>query len=432
MRMREDIETEFKRQIVADLNKEVIAFANTDGGKIFIGIDDDGTVVGVGNADETMQACVSHIRNTISPDITAFMKVNRVELDGKEVIEITVEKGTASPYYISGKGIRPEGVYVRVGSSSVPATETGILKMIRETDGESFESVRSLDQDLTFSETAAYFENKNIPFGENQKKTLGIINGDGLYTNLGLLLSNECTHSVKIAVFEGIEKQTFKDRYEFTGSLLRQLNECYAFIDRYNRTQSTFSGLERVDIRDFPVEAIREALLNSIVHREYALSGSTLINIFDDRMEFVSLGGLPKGIEYEDIMLGVSMPRNKKLADIFYRLKLIESYGTGISKIMQAYSSKTDKPIIEVTNNAFKITLPNTKILGISEFDTQKFDTVMKQFENSSQITRADVEKLLGVSYATAARILAKMTEQKLIMRVGNTRNTIYIKYKNK
>lgn len=427
--MRENAETEFKRQFVTDLNKEVIAFANTDGGKIFIGIDDDGTVVGVGNADETMQSCVSHIRNTVSPDITAFVKVGCVDIGGKNVVEIEIAKGTASPYYISGKGIRPEGVYVRVGSSSVPATETAILKMIKETDGESFESVRSLNQDLTFSEAETYFHSKSIPFGGSQKKSLGIMNSDGLYTNLGLLLSDECAHSVKVAVFEGIEKQTFKDRYEFTGSILKQLKESYAFIDRYNRTQSTFSGLERVDKRDFPVEAIRESLLNCIVHREYSLSGSTLINIFDDRIEFVSLGGLPKGIEYDDIMLGVSMPRNKKLADIFYRLKLIESYGTGIFKIMHAYSTSAEKPIIDVTSNAFKIMLPNTKIQGRNEIDSAKFNHILGLFESSEQITRGDVEKLLGVSYATAARILAKMTEQRLLIRVGNTRNTKYIKH---
>ena len=427
--MQENAVCEFKREFTNDLNKEVIAFANTEGGKIFIGIEDDGTIIGVSETDKVMQACVNHIRNTVRPDLMSMVKCSSVMMEGKSVLEIEVEKGTAAPYYIAEKGIRPEGVYVRVGSVSVPATETAILNMIKNTDGTTYEDIRALNQNLTFVEADKYFAQKGIPFGETQKRSLGLVNADGLYTNLALLLSDECTHTVKVAVFDGIEKEIFKDRYEFIGSLFKQITESYAFIDRYNRTQSTFHGLERVDQRDFPVEALREALLNCIVHREYSLSGSTLIHIFDDRIEFISLGGLPKGIEYDDMMLGVSMPRNKKLANIFYRLRLIEAYGTGISKIMRSYVNFSEKPLIEVTNNAFKLTLPNTKTEENRVIeDNAQFDKVMTLFDQSPQISRGDVERLLNVSRATAARILAKMVEWKRIIRVGNTRNTKYIK----
>ena len=426
--MQESNTVEFKREFTPELNKEVVAFANTDGGKIYIGIEDDGRICGVEDADAVMLACINHIRNTIRPDPIGMVRCTVRSMEGKSVVELEVGKGSASPYYLSGKGIRPEGVYIRIGSASVPATEAAILKMIRDTDGEKYEDIRSLDQNLTFSESEKYFSEKGIEFGEAQKKTLGLINRDGLYTNLALLLSDQCTHTIKVAVFDGIEKETFKDRYEFEGSLFRQMTECYAFIDRYNRTQSTFRGLERIDKRDYPEEALREVLMNCIVHREYALSGSTLINIFDDRIEFISLGGLPKGIGYDDIMLGISMPRNKKLANIFYRLRLIEAYGTGISKIMRSYSEQAQKPYIEVSGNAFKITLPNMKIAVKAEAESERCEEVLKLFGLTKQITRADVEKALGVSYATAARILAKLVEQKRILRIGNTRNTKYIK----
>lgn len=426
--MQESNTVEFKREFTPELNKEVVAFANTDGGKIYIGIEDDGRICGVEDADAVMLACINHIRNTIRPDPIGMVRCTVRCMDGKSVVELEVGKGSASPYYLSGKGIRPEGVYIRIGSASVPATEAAILKMIRDTDGEKFEVIRSLDQNLTFSESEKYFSEKGIEFGEAQKKTLGLINRDGLYTNLALLLSDQCTHTIKVAVFDGIEKETFKDRYEFEGSLFRQMTECYAFIDRYNRTQSTFRGLERIDKRDYPEEALRETLMNCIVHREYALSGSTLINIFDDRIEFISLGGLPKGIGYDDIMLGISMPRNKKLANIFYRLRLIEAYGTGIPKIMRSYSEQAQKPCIEVSGNVFKITLPNIKIAVKAEAESERCEEVLKLFDLGKQVTRADVEKTLGVSYATAARILAKLVEQKRILRIGNTRNTKYIK----
>lgn len=434
--MEEDLNTEFKREFVNDLNREVIAFANTDGGKIYIGIEDDGSVCGVADIDKVQQVCVSHIKNTVKPDIILFTDFKKAEFDGKAVLEIEVQKGTECPYYIAGKGIRPEGVYVRVGSSSVPATETAILKMIKETDGDSYEDVRSLNQNLTFEETSKYFVQRKVSFGDEQKRTLGIINEANLYTNLGLLLSEQCKHSIKIAVFDGIEKEVFKDRYEFTGSLLKQMTDAYAFIDRYNRTQATFHGLDRIDERDYPEDAVREALLNAIIHREYGLSGSTIINIFEDKMEFISLGGLVKGIEYDDMMLGVSLSRNRNLANVFYRLRLIEAYGTGIFKIKGAYSSCSAKPKFEVTNNAFKITLPNTNIAQKSRevsavtpvSEDKRVEKVLELFNSSEEISRSDVEKLLNVSYVTAARLLSRMVEQKLISRVGNTRNTRYIK----
>src|SRR5699024_11153931 len=123
--------------------------------------------------------------------------------------------------------------------------------------------------------------------------------------------------------------------------------------------RAEFEGLNRIDKRDYPSEALREALLNAITHRDYSFSGSTLISIFDDRIEFVTIGGLVRGLTFDDIMLGVSALRNQNLANVFYRLKLIEAYGTGILKINESYAECAVKPQFEVTDNAFKITLPN-------------------------------------------------------------------------
>lgn len=178
--------------------------------------------------------------------------------------------------------MRPEGVYVRQGASSVPATESAIRKMIMETDGDVYEDMHSLNQDLTFETAEKEFSKRNVPFGINQFKSLKILNSEGIYSNLGLLLSDQCAHTIKAVVFEGKTKAVFRDRREFGGSLLKQLNDVYAYIEQYNRTKAEFSGLYRIDHRDYPEEALREALLNSLVHRDYSFSGSTLVSIFDD------------------------------------------------------------------------------------------------------------------------------------------------------
>jgi ATP-dependent DNA helicase RecG len=418
---------EFKREYVDEIKKSIIAFANTKGGTLYIGINDDGSVQGVDDLDGTMLKVSNSIRDAIKPDITLFVNCEAETIEDKKVVKVTVQKGTACPYYLAGKGIRPEGVYVRQGASSVPATETAIIKMIKETDGEKYEAARSLDQALTFVDAEKEFARRNVSLGANQYKTLKLMTPDGIYTNLGLLLSDQCVHSIKLAVFEGTDKSVFKDRRELTGSLLKQLNDSYDFIDRYNSTRAEISGLYRTDKWDYPIDAVREALLNALVHRDFAFSGSILISIFANRIEFVSIGGLVKGITYNDIMLGISVARNENLANVFYRLTLIEAYGTEIPKILHAYENASVKPQIETTDNAFKITLPNlnyhTKSAGYSKAE----QAILELFKKKDNISRKDVESALKIGQTAAGRLLKQLTKSGALQVSGTGKNTKYL-----
>jgi len=423
----ENATTENKREFTPDINKVVVAFANTNGGVVYIGVADDGNAAGIADVDGTMLKVSNSIRDSIKPDVTLFLDYQQEIIDGKTVIKIVVQRGTSCPYYLADKGIRPEGVYVRQGASTVPATETAILRMIKETDGEKYEDVRSLNQELTFAEAEKAFKAQNVSFGTGQQKTLGLMNTVGIYTNLGLLLSDQCIHTVKLAVFEGTEKVTFKDRREFMGSLLKQLGDAYEFIDRYNRNRSEIEGLRRIDKRDYPVEAVREALLNAIVHRDYSFSDSTLISIFDDRIEFVSIGGLIKGIAFNDMMLGISVARNRSLANVFYRLTLIEAYGTGMPKIIRSYGNFAVKPQIQTTDNAFKITLPNANEMSRKVLLSENERTVLALFEDREYIVRKDIETALAVSQTMAIRLLKGLVYKGEIRAVGGGKNTRYV-----
>lgn len=429
--------TEFKREYVEDIRYTVVAFANTNGGKIFIGINDDGSVQGVEDSDAVMLRATNMIRDSIRPDVTMFTECGVETIDGKSVVVLTVQRGTARPYYLAGKGIRPEGVYLRQGASSVPASETAILNMIKETSGDCYEDARSLNQQLTFRKAEDYFARHRLPFGENQKRTLGIIGKDGMYTNLGMLLSDQCVHTIKMAVFEGSKKTTFLDRRELGGSLLEQLENAYAYIDQFNRTRAEFAGLDRIDKRDYPPEAVREALLNAITHRDYAFSESTLINVFDDRIEFVTVGGLARGLTVNDIVLGVSVPRNKKLANVFYRLQLIEAYGTGILRINECYTEREAKPLVEATDNAFKITLPNRNfagegkeiahvVLARTKDKTQRQDTILRLAKKQGAVTRKDVQNALQVSQSMAILILREMVDKGALVKDGAGKQVKY------
>jgi ATP-dependent DNA helicase RecG len=437
--------TEFKREYVEDIKNTIIAFANCDGGTLYIGVDDDGTVYGVDDVDGTMLRVTNAVRDAVRPDITMFVEFRSDVMDEKPVVCVSVQRGTARPYYLHGKGIRPEGVYVRQGASTVPATDAAILHMIKDTGGDSYEAARSLNQQLTFNKAADFFQKRKVEFGRTQMRTLHLIGEDDMYTNLAFLLSEQCTHMIKLAVFEGSKKSVFKDRRELSGSLLEQLEEAFDYIDRYNRTRAEFSGLDRLDMRDYPTEAIREALLNAIVHRDYSFSGAALISIFEDRMEFVTIGGLVKGITLDDVKLGVSVLRNEYLANTFYRLRLIEAYGTGILKINECYDDYAVKPIIETTSNAFKITLPNTNFhaeeqktpdnfkTGSSTSVTKKeerMNAVLELCRDKGSVIRSDIEMALGVSQSTAILLLRELTDEGVLMKKGKTKNLRY--YENK
>lgn len=441
MSYQESETVELKSAVVDDIKKEIIAFANSDGGKLYIGVRDDGEVTGLDDPDGTALQVSNMVRDSIKPDITMFLHYQTIEENGKKIIEISVQRGTNRPYYIAKKGMRPEGVYVRQGYSSVPATDTAIRCMIKETDGDRFETMRCLDQELTFEDTKKEFQFHEIELGPQQMRTLKLVENDGLYSNLALLLSDQNPHTIKVAVFQGTKQMIFKDRREFGGSLMKQMNEVYEYIDFRNQIRATIEKLSRIDVRDYPVIAVREALLNLLVHRDYSFSASALISIYDDRIEFVSIGGLMPGIDLEDIMAGISVCRNQNLANVFYRLHLIEAYGTGLTKIMEAYEETSEKPVISTTKNSFKITLPNVnakyETRAVPAPSENSLSTPVPKIDNNEQrvlsyvrehgaITRPETEKLLDTSASTASRLIKKMVKAGLLLPHGKARSTRY------
>ncbi len=272
-----------------------------------------------------------------------------------------------------------------------------------------------------------------ILLGGAQKKTLGIMTHDGVYTNLGLLLSDQCVHTIKAAVFQGTTQNEFKDRREFSGSLFRQMREAYDYIDFRNQIHSSFQKLRRIDQRDYPETAVREALLNLLVHREYSFRASTFISLYTDRIEFTSIGGLVSGVTLKDVMMGISVCRNARLANVFYRLELIEAYGTGMIKIMEAYAGSGKKPKIETSDNAFKLILPNLNVYAEQEEqdaaprgNSLEEDAVIALAEERGTFTRKDVEKVLGISQTTCGRLLKQMIGKGKIVQEGRSRNTHY------
>ena len=420
---------EFKSIAQDDIYKEVIAFANTDGGTLLIGINKSGEIEALVDIDDTYTRVTNGIRDAIAPDVTIFVKYT---LEDKQIIRVEIGEGSYKPYYLKSKGLKPSGVYIRQGASSVQASPEQIRQMIKNADGDVFEELRSLDQNLSFKYCTEIFKKHGIDFGEDKYNALGIRNRtQELFTNLGLLLSEQCAHTIKVAVFADEQNTVFRDRKEFTGSVLAQLEETYDYLQLCNKNRSVIDGLIRKDFWDYPKDAIREALLNALIHRDYGFSGSIIINVNDNCMEFISIGGLVPGLSTEDIRNGISQLRNKRLADVFHRLNFIEAYGTGIRRIFALYGECQTPPSIDITQNSFKITLPNMNALRTEKNEssssiTQQMQEVLDYIKVNGTISDEEIQSLLDIKKTRSFTLTRQMIEEGLLVMSGRGKNKLF------
>jgi len=434
--MIENTTTEFKREFNQKVINTMLAFLNTEGGTLYLGLSDDGSVFGVeGNIDQEARRVTTSFRDSVIPDPSGYFEVEPEKRGRKSIIKITVRQGSAIPYCYSKYGLVPHGVYVRVGSNTVTATREHIRQMIKDNGAGQFVAELSIEQDLTFEYADGMFSDSDVKFGQEQKKSLGLVRPDGRYTNLALILSDQCPYTTKAAIFEGTNKEKFKDRKEFTGSIFKQIDEVLTYLHVYNRVAGTFEGAHRIDHADYPDVTLREAYINALIHRDYYIEGSVLVSMFDDRLELMSLGGVMPGVTHDLMLAGVSVARNEKLAQIFYRLNMIEAFGTGIPRIFGVYENSTAKPEIPVIDGGFLIRIPNRNY-GARHLEGGKFAAAVHGAGSNEHrllaafpkvgFTKEDAAKELGISVNGAYKILERMKEQGLLSARKEGRRWLY------
>ena len=373
---------------------------------------------------------ITGIRDSVTPDPSGYFTVEPEKRDGKYILKVIVERGSGIPYCYSKYGLVPQGVYVRVGNNTVMSTREHIRQMIKDSGLGNYITDLSIEQNLTFEFTEKTFSRNDVRFGELQKQSLGLARTDGRFTNLALILSDQCPYTTKVAIFEGTNKDKFKDRKEFTGSLFKQIDDVLAYINVYNRVYGKFEGVHRVDHPDYPHIALREIYINSIIHRDYYIHGSVIISMFDDRLEFMSLGGVMPGITYDLMLAGVSVSRNEKLVQIFYRLNLIEAFGTGIPRIFSAYEDFPIKPEIPIIDGGFLFRIPNMNygqtnlnkngnIVGSNE------QRLLKIFPTES-FNKKEAARALDISLNGAYKLLRRMTKNGVLNSIKSGKEWIY------
>ena len=420
---------ELKQELTKNIKKEIVAFANSKGGTIYIGITDNGEILGLNDIKSDIESLSGMIREGIIGNLTTYTDIEIKEIDKKDVIELHITSAPEKPYYLADKGLKSSGVYIRHGSSTIQATDEIIRKMLIESSKKSFEEEISNVQELTFDYANEIFKKRNIEFSNEKFKSLKMIT-DNKFNNLALLLSDQNPYTVKCAIFDGTNKTLFKDRKELSGSYLKIVEDAFYYMNLSNHINSTFNGLQRIDKKDYPDFSIREALLNAIIHRDYYFNGSILLSIFDDRIEINSTGGLISTLSLNDVYNGVSESRNPNFAEIFHRLNYVENYGTGIGRIINEYQDSKLKPIIELSENVFKITLPN---LNYTESNKNEFNNmtqeeiITKYVKEKTKITRLEVEKLLNIGNTRSKQIINKLLEDHILIKKGTGKNTYYV-----
>ena len=441
MVLAEGPKVELKRRFVDAVKKEIVAFANADGGMLYLGVEDDGEVCGLDDPQSVEEQVNCIIHDAIVPDLSMFAEARVERIEDVDVVAVEVQRGPDRPYYLKSKGLLPAGVFVRQGTSSQPLSRDGIRSLIRESYRDSFERARSLNQDLTFEAAQRVFYGQNVEFGESQMRSLGIKGDDGLFTNLAYLLSDQCAPSLKIARFEGDGKDEFVTRRECAGSLLEQALDALAFLDMANNVRARFSGkAEREEARDYPPVAIRETLLNAIVHRDYTIAGPVIVNLYESMCEIVSPGGLAFGVTRESAFAGVSVSRNPGFAAVLYRLRWIEAFGTGIRKTRDGYAGFMCKPDYEFLDGAVRVTLPNVNAKksnaasAVQYFvtDLECLDpdrrAVMEALKAGVAASKREVAAKTGFSDYKTARLLKSLAEEGLLKTYGSTRGKRYEK----
>lgn len=359
MQLQKTERIEFQRSVNERSCKTIIAFANGTGGEIYVGIDDFGNVLDLEDIDGDMLKICNYVHDLICPELLQFVHIEPIELEGKRIIAVSVESGDEKPYYLANKGLIPAGAFTRLGPATVPMSRRDIRRMICETDGDFFDSRHAKVQDLTFEYAELFFKHRDIAFDPDHYRALGMLSADGFFSNTAYLLSDQNPYNLKCAVFNDDACTEFLNSLDCDGSILKQFNDAFSFLQSASNLRSYFPSHTRVDVRDYPLYAVREGLLNSIIHRDYdeSLYTPTLIKMSRTALSFTSYGDLYH-VREKEIFSNVSSARNPRLLALFHRFNEVEAYGSGLPRIQELYQYEKLKATIEV-GNFFTLRLPN-------------------------------------------------------------------------
>ena len=414
--MMETSSLEFKRELSDSFLKTVCAFANRDGGRVVFGVDDDGRPVGV----DDPSACALAVENKINDGVKPRPDFSLAIDETSRTVTLTIEPGRRTPYYFRSK------TYKRSGTSTVEVDALELSRLILAGQNRSYEELRASSQDLSFStleshlKEAAGIERLTL----DTLKTLQLYSDADGYSNAGALLADANPFCGIDAVRFAENPNILLDRRSFAGlSVLEQYHRCVEMYRTYY-CYERIDGIERTPVQLVPEEALREAVANALVHRTWDVEAPIKVSMHPDRIEVASPGGLPSGISEREYLRGqVSILRNPILGNVFFRLGLIERFGTGVMRINDAYANSGRKPRFEVFENSLLVVLPlATPRADLAGDAAAVYDLLRARGELSS----AQVAAATGFGRTKTARLLGELVAQGFIKKRGETRARRY------
>ena len=416
--MKENRKLEFKESITNTFLKTVSAFANYDGGTILFGIDDNGKVVGLENMDQQCLDIENRINDSIKPKPDYSISTNKSE----KTISLDVESGIHKPYLYRAKA------YKRSDTATVEADETELTRLILEGKHMAYEELPSERQDLSFSmlEKGLVEQRGITKCDKDILKTLSLYSDSFGYNNAAAILADVNDYpGIDIAKFGEtisiiqkrvtIEKQSILSAYDAALNLYR---------DYYQHEE--IDGSKRRLVETIPEAAFREAVANAIIHRVWDIHSQIRISMFDDRIEVVSPGGLPGGISKKEYVSGrISVLRNPILANVFNKLNMVETFGTGILRIKETYKDSTTQPVFDATDNTIVVILPVIKEnLDLTDDEKIVYDVLSKTMARPISDIMASPNIRFGKS--KVSELLKSMEKKGVVSIEGNGRGTKY------
>ncbi|MEK7434211.1 MAG: RNA-binding domain-containing protein [Cyanobacteriota bacterium] len=433
---------EFKEKLPDsdNLAKTIISFSNTSGGKLLIGINDKREIIGLENIDifELQDKIASIIYDKCYPHILA--EIYTLNINNTIILVIEVFRGNILPYYIKKLG-KNEGTYIRIGATNRKAGFDNIVELERQRLNVSFDEETNFEYDyskLDISPIKAKFAEIGKNIDEEKLKNLKLIREEHgkIYPTNGLLILLGKFENVvtKCSRFKGNTMSIFIDKKEYEGDLFSQFEAVENFIKNHINLRGEIKGLRRTDTYEIPLDAIREAFINALIHRDYTNLGRDIkVGIYDDILNIVSPGGFPNTLTQNGILDGRSEVRNKVIARVFKELGYIEQWGSGIKRIkLSCIEHGLKEPLIKETGDFVDVELYRQKTV----YDGLKTDKngleieekkVINFIKINEKISTKDLKELLNIADTKAKDIFKNMMDKNLIERKGSGRSTFYV-----
>jgi predicted HTH transcriptional regulator len=433
---------EYKQQLTNDLEKEAIAFLNYhEGGVIYIGVDKTGKVTEVSDIDGDMLKIKDRLKNNIAPSCMGLFDVAVEKIESKDVIKITFASGTEKPYYIKKLGMSEKGTFIRIGTAAEPMPARMIESLFAKRTRNSIGKIKSPNQNLTFEQLKIYYEGANKTLNQQFASNLELLTEEGKYNYVAYLLADVNGTSVKVAKYDGLNRVHLMENNEYGYcSLVKATKQVLDKMEVENKTLAKITSKEREEKRLWDKVALREAVINAIVHNDYTSEVPPKFEFFDDRIEITSFGSLPQDMSEEEFFQGYSVPRNKELMRVFRDLDLVEHLGSGVPRILESYG----KECFKFTENFLRMTFPAIEqvhppsTLQVTVQVPRKYRASTAQVEElvkilDKEMNREDIQNKLGLSHRENFRLnyLKPALEQELIeMTIPDKPNSSLQKYR--